>query len=46
MSGPAKRRAWSVSNLFDTQMVYLKEVFEKVDFEKNSRQQKKHEKFP
>ena len=34
-SGPTKCRAWSVSKLFDTLMVFLKEFFEKVDFEKN-----------
>ena len=28
-------QAWSGSNLFDTKMVFLKEFFEKVDFEKN-----------
>ena len=27
-SGPTKRRAFSGSNLFDTQMVFLKEFFE------------------
>ena len=35
-SGPTKRRALSDSNLFDTQMVLLKENFEKLDFEKKS----------
>ena len=34
-SGPTKCRAWSGSNLFDTQMVFKKEFFEKVDFEKS-----------
>ena len=29
--------------LFDTLMVFLKEFFEKVDFEKISRREKKHE---
>ena len=33
------------SNLFDTQMVFLKEFFEEVDFEKNQQRTKKHEKF-
>ena len=42
--GPkSKWRAWSESNLFDTQMVFLKEFFEKVDFEKNQQTTKKHE---
>ena len=45
-SGPTKSRAWSGSNLFDTQMVFLKEFFEKVDFEKNQQTTKKHEKLP
>ena len=43
-SGPTKCRAWSGSNLFDTQMVFMKEFFEKVDFEKNQQTTKKHEK--
>ena len=36
------------SSLFDTKMVFLKEFFEKVDFEKNQQttKKKKHEKFP
>ena len=37
-SGPTICRAWSGSNLFDLQMVFLKEFFKKIDFEKNSRQ--------
>ena len=37
--GPRKCRAWSGSKLFDTLMVFLKEIFEKVDFEKISRRQ-------
>ena len=45
-SGPTKHQAWSGSKLFDTLMVFLKEFFEKVDFEKNSADDKKHEKFP
>ena len=44
--GPPKRRAWSRSNLFDTQMLFQKEFFEKVDFEKNQQTTKKHENFP
>ena len=32
---PTKCRAWSVSNLFDTVVVFLKEFFEKVYFQKN-----------
>ena len=39
-------RPWSGSNLFYTQMVFLKEFFEKIDFEKNQQMTKKHEKFP
>ena len=34
-SGPTKCRAWSGYKLFDTLMVFLKEILEKVDFEKN-----------
>ena len=46
-SGTIKCRAWSGSNLFDTQMVFLKEFFEKVDFEKKiSRRQKSMKNFP
>ena len=45
-SGPTKCRAWSGSNLFDTQMVFLKEFLEKVNFEKNQQTTKKHEQFP
>ena len=45
-SGPTKRRAWSGSKLIDTQLVFLKEFFEKVDFEKKSADNKKHEKYP
>ena len=45
-SGQTKGWAWSGSNLFDTQMVFLKEFFEKVDFEKNQQTTTKHEKFP
>ena len=33
-SDPMKCRAWSVSKLFDAQMAFSKEFFEK-DFEKN-----------
>ena len=33
-----KCRAWSESKLFDTMMVFLKEFFEKVDFEKKNQQ--------
>ena len=45
-SGPTKCRALSWSKLFDTLMVFLKESFEKVDFEKNQQTTKKHEKLP
>ena len=33
-SGPTKRRAWSESKLFDTLRVFVKEFFEKHNFEK------------
>ena len=46
-SGLTKHWALSGSNLFDTQMVFLKEFFENGDFEKKiSRQRKNNEKFP
>ena len=45
-SGPTNRRAWSGSKLFDILMVFLKEFFQKVDFEKNQQTTKKHEKLP
>ena len=45
-AGLTKCWAWSGSNLFDTQMVFLKEFFEKVDFEKISRRQKSMKNFP
>ena len=35
---------WIQLNLFDTQMVFLKEFFEKDDFEKNQQMTKKREK--
>ena len=35
-SGPAECRDWSGSKLFDTLMVFQKEFFEKVDFEKKA----------
>ena len=44
-SGSTECRAWSGSKLFDTQMVFLKELFEKVDFEKNQ-QTENHGKLP
>ena len=34
-----------VQTLFDTMIVFLKEFFEKVNFEKVSRRQQKHENF-
>ena len=37
-------RAWSGSELFDILMVFLKEFFQKVNFEKNQQTTKKHEK--
>ena len=36
-SGQTKCLAWSESKLFDTLMVFLKELFEKVGFEINNR---------
>ena len=39
-SSPANSWAWSVSILFDILMVFMKEFFQKVNFEKNSRPQK------
>ena len=45
-SGPTKCRAWSGSKLFDTLTVYLKEFFEKVDFENFSRRQKSIQYYP
>ena len=44
-SSPTFCRAWSASYLLDTQMVFLKEFFEKFNFEKKSAEdKKKHEK--
>ena len=43
-SGPTKCQAWSGSKLFDALIVFLKEFFEKVDFEKNHQTTKKREK--
>ena len=45
-SGPTKCRAWSESKLFDTLMVFLKEFFKIIDFEKNQQTTQKHEKLP
>ena len=45
-SGPTKCRARSWSKLFDTLMVFLKDFFKEVDFEKNQQRTKNHEKFP
>ena len=45
-SGPTSRRAWSGSKLFDILMVFLKEFFQKNNFEKNQQTTKKHEKLP
>ena len=45
-SGPTILRAWSGCNLFDIQMVFLKKMFEKVDFEKKiTRQQESTKNF-
>ena len=40
-SGPTLCRAWSGSNVFATLMVFLKEFFKNVNFEKNQRTTKK-----
>ena len=40
-SGPTNRRAWSGSKLFDILMVFLKEFFQKVNFEKKTADDKK-----
>ena len=44
-SGQTKRGAWYGSNLFDTQMVFLKEFFKKIVFEKKPADDKKAWKF-
>ena len=45
-SGLTNRRACSGSKLFDILMVFLKEFFQKVNYEKNQQTTKKHEKLP
>ena len=45
-SGPTKTRVRSGSKLFDNMIAFLKEFFEKVDFEKNQQIRKKHTKLP
>ena len=45
-SGPTNRRAWSGSKLFAILMVFLKEFFQKINFEKISRRQKSTENYP
>ena len=45
-SGQTECRAWSGSKLFDTLMVFQKEFFKKVDFEKNQQTTIKHAKLP
>ena len=45
-SGLTNRRAWSGSKLFDILIVFLKEFFWKINFEKNQQMTKKHEKLP
>ena len=44
-TGPTKCEAWSLSKLFDTLTVFLKEFFEKYDIEKIQQKTKKHESF-
>ena len=43
---PDKHQAWSGSKLFDTLMVFLKEFFKKVDFEKDKQMTKNMKKIP
>ena len=43
---PTKRRAWSGFKLFDSLVVFLKEFYEKVDFEKNQQTKQKYAKLP
>ena len=45
-SGPTIHRARSGSKLFDILIVFLKEFFWKINFEKNQQTTKKHEKLP
>ena len=46
-SGPTERRSRSGSKPFDTQILFRKEYFEKVNFEKKvSRRQQNHEQLP
>ena len=44
-SGLIKLWSWYGSNLFDTRIVFLKEFFEKVDFDKNQQTTKEHLKY-
>ena len=44
-SGPTKCWAWSGSKLFDTLMIFLKEFFKNINFEKKSADDKKARKF-
>ena len=39
--GPKEHQTWSCSKLFDILIVFLKEIFQKVDFEKNSADDKR-----
>ena len=45
-SSPTKCRAWSGSKLIDTLMVFLKEFFENVDFEKYRQTTKSMKNYP
>ena len=45
-SDPTKRQACSGSKLFDPQILFLKEFFKKVEFEKNQQTAKKNENYP
>ena len=44
--GSTKHLAWSGSKLFDTLMVFLKELLEKIDFEKNQQTTKIMKNYP
>ena len=45
-SGPTKRRSWSGSKLFDALMVFLKEIFEKDNYEKSADDNKSMKNYP
>ena len=45
-SGPTECRSWSGSKLFDTWIVYLKEFFENINFEKEGADDKSMKNYP